>query len=571
MTASTRIAIAFTLGAGTILVIAAVLGALGVLTGGGAADGTLGGGIAAGLVLLGAGVTGFAFLRRSQTRAAARLLASVERIRSAFPAERRPRPGDARDVEAGLDDAAKACAALSAQLAAFQQRAAELTGDTSGALDQFEAGVAAQAAALTQTCEAGRGLRAGLTDAAGEVEKIDQRVRENVAATVRMDRSNARAVELINGLAVSVEQASLATREGDRGARAIARDLESLSNGIRSARTALEEMKDGAEHACADARHVANTMASLELEAQRIGETIEAVIRGSDSALASNDRILGVTETLESRLGGIDEIIGVIRTLAERTKLLSINASIIATEAGEHGRAFAVVANEIKDLAGSTSRAIAEISSILSMLKEGFAHTVETVHASREDVNRGVSIARDAVVMLRSIPEQVHSTAALSNEIVMRNEGQVRKGVEIGGTFERMSEAFDQVGDLLQRQITRDESTLEMYLAIGRSAEQVHRSAKEHIAASSEMVHVAEHVAEEFRVLGRRVAGQVVEVEKLLDAADRALIQTEEGVRFTQALSRRAAEMGRFSASLGPIVARPSRPPSLAAKGSSPE
>jgi methyl-accepting chemotaxis protein len=414
---------------------------------------------------------------------------------------------------------------------------------------------------MTRTCEVGNGLRTGLTDVANEVEKIDQRVRESVAATQRMDRSNARAVELVNGLAVSIEQASLATREGDRGARAIARDLDSLSTGVRTARASLDEMKDGAEHACADARHVANTMASLELEAQRIGETIEAVIRGSDSALASNDRILGVTETLESRLGGIDEIIGVIRNLAERTKLLSINASIIATEAGEHGRAFAVVANEIKDLAGSTSRAIAEISSILSMLKQGFANTIDTVHASREDVGRGVSIARDAVVMLRSIPEQVHSTAALSNEIVMRNEGQVRKGVEIGSTFERMSEAFEQVGDLLRRQITRDETTLEMYLAIGRSAEQVHRSAKEHVSASSEMVRVAEHVAEEFRALGRRVAGQVIEVEKLLDAADRALAQTGEGAKLTEAISRRVEEMGRFSASFGPVSAVPPRPP----------
>jgi len=307
-------------------------------------------------------------------------------------------------------------------------------------------------------------------------------------------------------------------------------------------------MKDGAEHACADARHVANTMAGLELEAQRIGETIESVVRGSDAALASNDKILGVAESLESRLGGIDEIIGVIRNLAERTKLLSINASIIATEAGEHGRAFAVVANEIKDLAGSTSRAIGEISSILSMLKEGFANTVETVHASREEVDRGVSIARNAVVMLRSIPEQVHTTAVLSNEIVMRNEGQVKRGVEVGSTFERMSEAFDQVGELLRRQIGRDETTLEMYLAIGRSAEQVHRSAKEHAASSAEMVRVGEQVTEEFRALGRSLTGQIVAVEKLLDAADQALRTTEEGARLTRTLSRRVSEIGRYSA-----------------------
>jgi len=521
MSASTRMTIAFALGAGTILAVAVVLVAFGVFDGG-AGDGAPG---AVGLsaIALVAGVVGFAILRRGQTR-------------------------DASDFEARLEEASRANAAAVDQLAALAQRVNGIVGDAGGGFMEIEASAAAQVEAMTRTCDVGKTLRTGLAEVAADLEKVDHRVRESGAAIQRMDRTNARDSELINGLAVSIEQASLATREGDRGARAIARDLDSLSTGVRSARTALDEMKDGAEHACADARHVANTMASLELEAQRIGETIEAVIRGSDSALASNDRILGVTETLESRLGGIDEIIGVIRNLAERTKLLSINASIIATEAGEHGRAFAVVANEIKDLAGSTSRAIAEISSILSMLKEGFANTIERVQASREDVNHGVSIARDAVVMLRSIPEQVHTTAALSNEIVMRNEGQVKRGVEIGSTFERMAEAFDQVGELLRRQIGRDEATLEMYLAIGRSAEQVHRSAKEHAASSAEMVRVGEQATEEFRALGRRVAGQAGVVEKLLDAADQALRTTEESARLARALSRRVSEIGRYSA-----------------------
>lgn len=523
MSASTRISVAFGSGAGTVLAIAAALVALGVVEIGGAPGDVAGLAVGAVIVLLAAGAAALAVLRRAQARAA-------------------------EGLHAQLAVAAKEREALSAQLAAMSQRVSGLVGEAGGAFVQLEAGVAAQTEAVTRTCEAGAALRDGLADLAGDAERLEQRSREAGAATQRMERSTTRAAELINGLAVSVEQASLATRDGDQGVRVIARDLDSLATGIRTARLAVEEMKDGAEHACADARHVANTMASLELEAQRIGEAIESVVRGSDSALSSSDRILVVTGSLESRIGGIDEIIGVIRNLAERTKLLSINASIIATEAGEHGRAFAVVANEIKDLAGSTSRAIGEISAILSMLKEGFANTVETVHASREEVDRGVGIARDAVVMLRSIPEQVHSTAILSNEIVMRNEGQVKRGVEIGSTFERMAEAFDQVGELLRRQIGRDEATLEMYLAIGRSAEQVHRSAKEHAASTAEMVRAGELSTEEFRALGRRVAGQVGAVEKLLDAADQALRTTEEGARLARALSRRVSEIGRYSA-----------------------
>jgi hypothetical protein len=319
--------------------------------------------------------------------------------------------------------------------------------------------------------------------------------------------------------------------------------LDNLSSGVRNARSSLDAMKDGAEHACADARHVANTMASLSLESQRIGETIEAVISGSDAVLASNGRILDVTERLESRLGGIDDVIGVIRNLADRTKLLSINASIIATEAGEHGRAFAVVANEIKDLAGSTSRAIAEISSILSALEEGYADTVQAILRSREDVDRGVNVTRNAVEMIRSIPAQVSTTAALSNEIVMRNEEQVKKGTEIAATFERMSAAIEQVGQLLRQQVSRDELTQEMYLAIGKSSEHMHRSAKEHAAASAEMVRAIEGVDVDFSEIGRRASSDVEATERLLTQGAAAELQMEELRRNALVASSRLAEI----------------------------
>jgi methyl-accepting chemotaxis protein len=100
-----------------------------------------------------------------------------------------------------------------------------------------------------------------------------------------------------------------------------------------------------------------------------------------------------------------------------------------------------------------------------------------------------------------------------------------------------------------------------MYLAIGRSAEQVHRSAKEHTASSSDMVRVAEQVAEEFKQLGRRVAGQIAAVERLLDVADQALLHTQDGARHAEALSQRVSEICVYSTSLSSGGAGPNRSP----------
>jgi len=338
---------------------------------------------------------------------------------------------------------------------------------------------------------------------------------------------------------VSFDMSTNAETTSSRAA-ALSSSAQEVSQSVGAVAVAVEQMGSSILEISKNTTEAARIAAQAAAEAQATSGTVARLG-------ASSDTITGVVQT--------------IATIARQTNLLALNATIEAARAGEAGRGFAVVANEIKDLAGSTSRAISEISAILSMLKEGFGNTIETVLTSRADVDRGVSIARDAVVMLRSVPEQVHATASLSNEIVMRNEGQVKKSAEIGSTFERMSEAFDQVGGLLRSQMARDEATLEMYLAIGRSGEQVHHSAKEHAEASSEMVRGAEAVAEQFRLLGRRVAGQAVEVDRLLEAAEQALRQTEDGAQHAQSLARRLSEIVGNTTSSPPSGAGPSRPP----------
>jgi methyl-accepting chemotaxis protein len=541
MTSNARITAAFVLGGGAVLLFVAAAAAAGGLEVGSPSNAALGVIACAAVALVIASAFALDSLRRGQRREQDRIAA--------------------RNARAGEP--------LAERLAALHRSASELADGAGSALALLARAAEARQDLASQACDFAKSLRAGVAGRTAEIERTGQRIRESAAAVAKMDRANGRALELINGLAVSIEQASLATREGDSSARNIARDLDDLANGVRLARGSLDAVKDGAEHACADARHVANTMASLELESQRIGETIEAVISGSDAALASNDRILDVTGRLESRLGGIDDVIGVIRNLADRTKLLSINASIIATEAGEHGRAFAVVANEIKDLAGSTSRAISEISSILSALQEGYGETVQVILRSREDVDRGVSVARNAVEMIRSIPEQVHITAALSNEIVMRNEDQVKKGVEIAATFERMSAAIGQVGELLRHQVSRDEATLEMYLAIGRSSEHVHRAAKEHATASVELVRVIDGVGDAFSEIGRHATGESGTAEKLVELCGQAERQMDDLRRSAREVSAGLGEIVQHSRSISPNDGR--RDGALAAPTPRPE
>jgi methyl-accepting chemotaxis protein len=510
--------VSFALGAGALVLGLVLALALGALTPGTA------GGSALALAFAAAAVAGALGLvvARSIGRPAARDLERLTESLSRQAADRR-----------ALTDAAHQ----------LSRSILELTAGAGGSLAAVESGTALQAGTAARTFDAIGQQREDLTGASRLIADLADRVVAAAAQISRMDQTIARAAELIGGLTSSIDQASAATREGDAGAHKLVRELAGLADGIGETRRALGEMRLDAEVVHGDAREVTRTMARLELEAGRIGEAIESVVVGSSAARASNERILAVTNRLASRLGGIDDVIGVIRGLAERTKLLSINASIIASEAGEHGRAFAVVASEVKDLATSTGGAIAEISSALGALQAGFNQTVESIQQGQVDVEQGVDQARNAVELLRSIPAQIHDAAGRVSDIAARTEQQVTQGDSITATVVRIVKALSQVDEMLAGQAMRNGRLLELFTAIVETADQVLLSAREHATTSREVSQGVSEISADFRRLAERVRDNVTAMGKVVDLSEDVLRGTDVNRRRVEDLSRVISEI----------------------------
>jgi methyl-accepting chemotaxis protein len=298
------------------------------------------------------------------------------------------------------------CGQLRMVLNQLQTLSKHVVDSTSGAGESFveiKNGVQIQSRTASRTFDAVGQMSEGLLDASHGIEDLAQRIEQSFSKISKMDSAISNVSETISGLSATIEQASQNTREGDSNVQTLANDVSDLSTQINTANDALAEMMDGFNTARADAGDAAFIMGSLENQTTRIGAAIEATIKGSNAINVTNKRILDVTESLQARVDRVDDVLETVHKLAERTKLLSINASIIASEAGEHGRAFAVVALEVKDLAGSTASAISEISQVVSGLKDGFAQTFETIQSGQREIDRGVRMAR-AFHSRRSVP-----------------------------------------------------------------------------------------------------------------------------------------------------------------------
>jgi methyl-accepting chemotaxis protein len=437
------------------------------------------------------------------------------------------------------------------QLNTLSGHVVETTNGAGNSFQEVQQGSEIQSKTAERTYTAVEQLGEGLTDVSQTIDNLARNMGQSASRVSKMDVAIGHVTETLSRLNSNIDQASQTTTEGDASARSLSKEIGGLSSSVMLTQGALNEMLEVADRAQSDAGNAADVIGHLESETERIGAAIEDVIRGSDAAYASNERILEVTATLASRVERMDDVIEVIHNLAERTKLLSINASIIASEAGEHGRAFAVVAREVKDLAQSTTGAISEISHVVAGLKSGFGQTVETIQHGQTDVRQGVRLARNAVELLQSIPEQVEKAATWNKEIVKRTARQVEKGAQIKDIINKVDSTLEQVNQVLTGQVARNDRILALFQNISTTSDQVLASIREHANASRDASSTVDSVSNDFRGVAEQVRGQLMHFNNIFTLSQDVLSITDSNRQMTEDLSTLISDLNRYALYLG--------------------
>lgn len=194
---------------------------------------------------------------------------------------------------------------------------------------------------------------------------------------------------------------------------------------------AMHEMSATIAEVARNAQNVAENSLVAEKEVDD-GDKIVSITLQSIMALAKDvENASTVISQLESDSGEIGKILEVIRGIAEQTNLLALNAAIEAARAGEQGRGFAVVADEVRTLASRTHSSTQEIQSMIQRLQQGVSNAVTVMEKSRTNSHETVSFANKTQNILQSIKTSVSEINGKNIQIATATEEQTMVAEEM--------------------------------------------------------------------------------------------------------------------------------------------
>ncbi|WP_408633579.1 methyl-accepting chemotaxis protein [Pseudomonas massiliensis] len=196
-----------------------------------------------------------------------------------------------------------------------------------------------------------------------------------------------------------------------------AKALSSLSagayEGMEQQSGEITSMAGAVEEFSATSLNIADNMGETERVAQQNAEHTRTGRSSMDQASSSLEQIAGalndtakVIDTLGQRSQEIGGIVGVITSIAEQTNLLALNAAIEAARAGEQGRGFAVVADEVRSLASRTRQATDEISTMIASIQQQTGQAIQTMEQGNQLMEEGLSRNAKVADALSRIDEQ---------------------------------------------------------------------------------------------------------------------------------------------------------------------
>ncbi len=267
----------------------------------------------------------------------------------------------------------------------------------------------------------------------------------------------------------------------------IALDMNQITQNAEASMTmteetaaAMEETATGIQQIADSANVAAESSISASQASERGNEVVQQVIAQMELINDSVEQIGTTINGLHVNTKKISEIVSLITAIADQTNLLALNAAIEAARAGEHGKGFAVVADEVRRLAEQSSQSATEIYNLISSIQSDSNASITVMEKGKEDVKVGMAftnevgeIFKEILTSSEEVASQIREISAASQQISASSEEVAASVNNIKQSAEQSAEFSSNVSKSTQEQLSTMQEVKDASSSLGKTAEEL--------------------------------------------------------------------------------------------------
>jgi len=328
-----------------------------------------------------------------------------------------------------------------------------VTQDVESSSDSILASAETQKKAIENTTSSVDLLDTSINEVSQSTEDLAESASNTSSSILQMSKSIDTVAEGARTFDESAQETAAALEEMIANIKQIAESLETLSSSSDNIATSIDEVNMTVK----EVEHLANESVVMAEKVTSVASdqgmrAIDAAMEGMNDIKTSVTSLAAVINTLGKRSDDIGKILKVINEVTDQTNLLSLNAAILATQAGEHGKSFAVVADHIADLAERTAASTKEISSLISNVQDETRSSVKKVSEGIETVEKGLTLFKEVNTALSGILDSSRVSTEMSRSIQRATLEQSQVIRQITSSIKDMTLQIDRISNAIQEQ-----------------------------------------------------------------------------------------------------------------------
>ena len=432
--------------------------------------------------------------------------------------------------------------------------AAERVESVAGELSPVSASVAsvtaAQVEAMERAASAMEAIDGQVRGIAGSSAGLNESVEEASSSILELGASGEELNETAVRLHESVEGVSGSIEQMIRSVKQVLSNTESLSSAAEETSASMEEMASSLREVDTSAEETSRLSAQVVERAESGQAKVAETIAGMEAIQVATETAEQVIRGLHGRTVEIGAIVDVIDDVADETNLLALNAAIIAAQAGEHGKAFSVVADEIKDLAERVLASTKEIGGLISSVQAEASRATGAIEQGTALVASGVERSAEAGMALEAITRASRESGTRMAAIVVAVQSQAQAAGHVVELMEKVRGGVEQIREASVEQDRGHGVVRQSSVTMREVAQQVRGTTEEQARGSSRIRESIEGVREAVEQINSALQEQSQACASAL--ADLEAVQgrtrtNEEAARtmdgITRALLRHAASL----------------------------